>query len=219
MARKRPPIKPDPLPVIKARMRMAPEDQSIVLAKMSDSTIVKVKHNGTFVVGKSADGNEILVTPRGPMVADAQGRLHPCKLDSSVFRYDSLVDQATSAKLKTGIAEGYQFYWVNQHPMRVSQVRGRQWCLVSKKDNEVFCPYAYGDKTDDNWHMGDVVLHKRAIEIHNAERGDLNYYNDPERYMAEMKERNAEIAASSGIKNFDQSVEMADEDAVSIGVE
>lgn len=217
MARPKQPIKKDPPAVVRARMRMAPTDQSVVLAKMGDGTIVKCLYDGTFAVGKTDEGQEVLVTPRGPMVADAKNRLTPHAIDSSVMRYDSLVDEAMALRLKPGIAEGYVFFWVNQYNRRMSEVKIGRWQVVSRKANEVCCPYAYGDKTDDLFHMGDTILHKRDSDYAKQVSADRAYFNDPARYIADKGEELKETADRLGMKDFEQTVEASEKDAITIG--
>jgi len=198
-------------------MVMAPKDQSVVLAKMGDGTIVSCIFNGTFSVGTTEEGQEILVTPNGPMVADRDNRLSPRALDSSVRRYDAVVEEAAALRLKPGCAQEFVYWWVNQLPKRMSEVRVDRWVPVSRKANEVYCPYAYGDKTDDFWHYGDMILHKRDAEYDRQVNDDMRAYNNPTKYLAAKAMEIEETGARLGMKDVTTTIERADADALTIG--
>lgn len=219
MARPKQPITRDPDKIISARARIAPVDQTVILCKMSDGTIVKPLGNGVLSIGYLFDKREVIVTSTGLRVADATGRMQAQSLDTSVSLYKTMLTDEEAKKLKVGIAEAYAFRWVNAHPRRQSEVRVREWYPVSKKSGDVFAPAAYGDQTDDQWHMGDNILYKQTSETHKRVSADLKYYNDPARHMEEQAQRNRESALQNGAKDYSQTIEASPRDAVTIGTE
>ena len=216
MARPKQPIKRDPAPVIAARVRMAPTDQSVVLAKMGDGTVVKCLRAEVFSVGHTSDGQELIVTKQGPAIQLPNGKLALRPIGTDVERYDMLLDSKASSKLKAGAAQAWSFAWFNDNPKRMAEVRGNGYAPVQKADGEVFCPFAYGLETDDLWHMGDTVLHKRPVERSRQERHDLDYYNNQERFFESQKASLEDTAGGSKVKDFEQTIEAADDDAVTM---
>lgn len=217
MARPRTPVKRDPAPVIAARVRMLPADQSVVLSKMSDGTVVKCLRSEIFSIGKSSEGQEVIVTKEGPAIQLPNGKLAPRSLDTDVERYDMLLPSEVSRKLKAGAAQEWSYAWFNENPKRLAEVRASYYEPVKKANNEVYCPYAYGLETDDLWHMGDTILCKRPVERSRMERHDLDYYNNPARFFESQKAGLEDMAGHAGVKDFEQNIEAADNDAVTMG--
>jgi hypothetical protein len=88
-------IKKDPSAVISARVRMAPVDQSVVLAKMGDDTVVKCMGLNKYAIGSLFDGREVMIEKEGLRVSDDRGRMVAQPLDASVKLYKTLIDAAT----------------------------------------------------------------------------------------------------------------------------
>jgi hypothetical protein len=184
---------------------------------MGDDTVVKCMGLNKYAIGSLFDGREVMIEKEGLRVSDDRGRMVAQPLDASVKLYKTLIDAADLKKLKPGIAEAYAFHWFNDNGRRLSEARARGWFPVSKRSGEVIAPQAYGNETDDYWHMGDNILCKRATEESKAESNDLKYFNDSNRKLEEQDQINADLAERVGAKGFNSKNTAADADGVVIG--
>lgn len=219
MARPRQKIPKDPPEVISARVRQNPADESIVVAKMADSTIVYFDH-GKLALGTYANAAGDL--PYGaPVIIDQHtgsltinGRRVVDTI--SINRAENMIDEKTRKALKPGIATQFAYSWFNQHQRRMAAVKGQRWEPVKRSSNEVACPYAFGDETDGLFHMGDQILCKRELEYHEQVVSDMRAYNDPKRRLEETSAQASEDlqSAMKGVSGVVQTFEPAESDAV-----
>jgi len=219
MARPRQKIPKDPPAVISARVRQNPVDESIVIAKMADGTIVYFDH-GRLALGTYANAAGEL--PYGaPVIIDKDTGFLTINgrrvMDTiSINRAENMIDSETAKKLKPGVATQFVYSWFNQHQRRMAAVKGQRWEPVKRSSKEVACPYAYGDETDGLFHMGDQILCKRELEYHTNIINDMKVYNDPKRRLEETSAQVTETlqSMSTGVTGVTQTFEPAESDTV-----
>lgn len=189
----RPKIALDPPDVIEAREREKPADETIVLAKIADGTVVMMLNNG-----------ELYKWP--------DGELQPYR------PWNEPVDEAIVKKLKPGIVEQFTFKWVAKYDHWLPKQQGApRWRPVKKSEHEVHCPYAYGDQTDGFIHNIDTILHKRDREFSEKVARQSAYSHDPQRFLAGRKAEMADrLSMASGIKvtNVEETFQPIENDAI-----
>jgi hypothetical protein len=224
MARPRLKIAKDTPEVVSARVRTRPVDESIVVAKMADGTIIYFDQ-GKLALGTYANAAGDL--PYGaPVIIDSDTgalTINGRKVVNtiSINRAENMIDEKTRKSLKPGIATQYAYSWFNEHQRRMSSVRGQRWEPVKRKDNEVACPFAFGDETDGLFHMGDQILCKRELDYHKGIVNGMKIYNDPKRRLEETSEQASEDlrAAMHGVSGVTQTFEPAENDSVVLSSE
>ena len=202
MARPKTKVERDRPEVIAVRERMKPVDQTIVLAKMNDGSLVEVRsHKGPL----HKDGFPVR-QPNGSVVLTY---FHPWP---EAVSYDIL------KKLKNGGAEQYAFKWGNSHGRMIAMNHGRRWQEVKVSENLVHCPYAYGDMTDGFVHNVDTILMKRDREYHEQIKAEEALMNSTEALLQRSSTEIEDTLGSMGVKDVVQTFEPSEKDAVTVNV-
>lgn len=166
LPRKRPPV--DPPEVVRARR---PDlDMMTVLMKTSHGDIVAGLPLGTM--HRWPDGSMKVFAPWGEPVAPAIAK-----------------------ELRNAVAETYEFMWVGKYDTLITKQQGlARWRLVKKSENMVHCPFAsqFGDDTDDNIHLGDMLLHYRSREFGDQVRRGKMMLHTPQRIIQDGVDKAAE---------------------------
>jgi hypothetical protein len=193
-------------------MRMMQQDESMILAKRGDGTIVQLARDGVQIYGYTDESVPVIITPAGLM---AGGKMVDKSAANSVA---SNVDEKDAKALKAGIADTCIFAWMNAHSRRMAEVQGPsgRWVPVKRKDNEVVAPFAFGEQVDGLVHMGDTILCKRERDFHMQVAADRAMLNNPENYLKQVKDQATEDMESRGAKGFSQTVERADSDSLEL---
>ena len=148
---------------------------------------------------------------------DGEGRLVECLHDGSLVPWTERIEKAILDSLVRGTANRYRFRWINQHRRRMAEARGAgRWEPVRASDNEVWCPYAYGETTDGLVHNADTILCKRDTRHAEQLRRDRLYYDNPERILELDAEATKETLMSMGAKDVETTFEMDTEHPVTI---
>jgi len=192
MARPKLKVPLDKPQIIRVRERLKPQDQTIVVAKTADGSLVEVK------------GRKEPLFREGVMLRDATGN----PITSEFHPWAEPVDETTRERLRVGVANQYVFKWVNFRERTMAQASGLpRWVPVYKADKEVYVPYAYGDHTDGHYHYGDTILHKRLREYDEQLKSDKEYAQDMDRYLDQKNQEMTEELSSLGAKNVEQGFE------------
>jgi hypothetical protein len=175
---------------IAARERLRPVDATIVLAKLADGTVVEVHNAG--VLKKQPDGSmKPWAIWQQPLADDIREQLAP------------------------GIAEQFEFKWVNKHPLSMASAQGApQWQIVKKKEHICFCPAAPGDRTDANIHWVDQILHFRPRSLGEQFSREKQMMNDPNAIAQAAIDSHGDEFASMGARDVTATLTALENDAV-----
>jgi hypothetical protein len=134
-----------------------------------------------------------------PVVIAKRERMRP--MDFSGLEFES--DEARS---------DWDYCWVHHGELMQAHYGAREWVTVSSKSDGVKAPHAFGGRTDAKIRHGDMILMKRRKDIGERERREDEEFR---RYQMERRfEDNKETAAGMGVKDFTESLQMPEPEAI-----
>lgn len=171
----------DPPEVIRARERLRPVDDTIVLCKNAAGTLMM--------------------------------HVSGC----SPIPWPHAIPEEIALRLKNGVVDAWTFKWIWSRERMMSMEQGvGQWELVKRKSNEVYVPFAYGDMTDNLYHRGDQILHKRPLTLDEHERSDQQSALSINRLLAGGNDALTEELSSLGATKVTSDFFPVEEDSVTL---